>query len=262
MNSLVCVFSQYELLERTANYLSTIDLYNTALTCSDLFALIRQSERTFTRLKRVALCDGSGLRARQNYEGFYNGLQGRGSWHWKNSDWAGGRCLAVEEIEIRVWRRKCDGVHALPCIKCGINVCEECRYVPRVRTGDAYNPSRRPHYNTTYQNDNMICYCDDCDEPFEAQTEGKFCDCDRYTRWICLRCRVNEQKELVSYMKHHTQFYGGGDEDEAYSGMILSDHQHQRMVSPPEQPTICIHIYTSAEPHIFSTGARAAKGRR
>lgn len=53
------LLSRYELLELTAQYLSTMDLYHTALTCSDLFALIMKPSKKFERL-------------RQKYEGIFN----------------------------------------------------------------------------------------------------------------------------------------------------------------------------------------------
>lgn len=31
-----------------------------------------------------------------------------------------------EEIEVRVWNLKCDAANALPCLKCGTNVCGVC----------------------------------------------------------------------------------------------------------------------------------------
>lgn len=71
MASLLFLLSQYELLERTAAHLSTLDLFHLALACSQLHALVRKSEPVFDRLKRVALCDGRGLVARQEFQGIY-----------------------------------------------------------------------------------------------------------------------------------------------------------------------------------------------
>jgi hypothetical protein len=69
---MLTLVSQYELLEITASHLSTIDLLNLALTCSQLYNQIRKSEAIFERLKRVALCDGRGLKLRQEYRGLYS----------------------------------------------------------------------------------------------------------------------------------------------------------------------------------------------
>ena len=113
MFNLVFLLSQYQLLELTAKHLSTIDLYHTALACSDLYEIILKSENIFKKLRRVVLCDGSGLRARQSFSGIYNGCPGRF-----------GRPSYEEEIEVRVFNARCDEKGGLPCIKCGINVCE------------------------------------------------------------------------------------------------------------------------------------------
>jgi hypothetical protein len=113
MFNLVFLLSQYQLLELTAKHLSTIDLYHTALACSDLHGMILKSENIFKKLRRVALCDGSGLRARQSFSGIYNGCPYRF-----------GRPSYEEEIEVRVFNARCDEKGGLPCIKCGINVCE------------------------------------------------------------------------------------------------------------------------------------------
>ena len=60
MFDLVRLFDQYGILEITASYLSTIDLYNTARASPDLYYLIRKPDEKFRRFKHQALCDGSG----------------------------------------------------------------------------------------------------------------------------------------------------------------------------------------------------------
>jgi hypothetical protein len=118
MSNVVFLLSQFELLERTAQHLSTLDLLHLASTCSELYTLIRQSEPIFNRLKRVALCDGHGLKARQEFQGVY-------ALHAWNFVWGKGRKAHYdEELEVRVWNLKCDAVNALPCLRCGVNVCE------------------------------------------------------------------------------------------------------------------------------------------
>lgn len=213
MFNLVFLLSQYQLLELTAKHLSTIDLYHTALACSDLHEIILKSENIFKKLCRVALCDGSGLRARQSFSGIYNGCPYRF-----------GRPSYEEEIEVRVFNARCDEKGGLPCIKCGINVCEECRYVPRVRDDPSYMSSRRPHLRPDYSSVNIICYCNSCDKGVEQRMQGKLCGCDQYTRWICLRCRYKEIEESGWYYKNFTKY---GDDMEG-DGMVLGDHQHNR----------------------------------
>jgi len=115
---IISLLAQYELLERTAHHLSTLDLFHLALTCTDLYKLIRESDAIFERLKREALCDGHGLSARQNFSGLY------APDYYYHEDGHLWKCLYDEELEIRVWNRKCDAADALPCLKCGVNVCE------------------------------------------------------------------------------------------------------------------------------------------
>lgn len=227
------LFSQYELLETTASYLSAVDLYNTALTCSSLFELILKSDTTFTNLKKLTLCDGSGLLARQNFQGIYNGLRSSGILNWRKDRGPGWRpypCYANEEFEIRVWSLKCDAANTSPCEKCGINICKECRYVPRYRNHDAYDPSRRPHHNTTFQCWNVIVYCEACDPAVDKKTGGSFCDCDRYARWICLRCNTKEGDEESWYYRHCNALIQSDDPNMWESGMVLPDHQDERIV--------------------------------
>lgn len=208
MFDLIHICSQYGLLELLAQNLSTMDLYHTALTCSKLYDLILRSPKGFERLTRVALCDGSGLAARQTYEDL-----------WRYYD--------PQEIEVKVWNTRCDETVGLPCLKCGVNVCEECRVYPRV--GDrVYGPCRRPHFTTTYEMYNIICYCDACDEAVESRVGKELCKCDRYTRWLCRPCHIREDREASWVYKQCTKFEEGWDGEE---GMVLDDHQHQRAVS-------------------------------
>jgi len=72
MSNIIALASQYELLEITSSYLSALDLLNLASTCSALYAQIRKQETIFKRLKRVTVCDGRGLKARQGFQGLYS----------------------------------------------------------------------------------------------------------------------------------------------------------------------------------------------
>jgi len=121
MANLLFLVSQYEILEKIAQYLSTLDLFHLASTCSELYTNIRQNESIFEHLKCLALCDGNGLKARQEFRSLYGLCEGldfaRGKW---------GRAVYDEELEVRVWNLKCDAVNALPCLRCRVNVCEVC----------------------------------------------------------------------------------------------------------------------------------------
>jgi hypothetical protein len=118
MTNIVALLSQYELLKRIANFLSTLDLFYLALTNSKLHTLIRKSEPIFDRLKSVALCDGHGLKMRQEFKGIYE-LRA------EDYVWRTGRKAHYDgELEVRVWNLNCDSTNGLPCLRCGVNVCE------------------------------------------------------------------------------------------------------------------------------------------
>ncbi|KAH7355396.1 hypothetical protein BKA65DRAFT_498330 [Rhexocercosporidium sp. MPI-PUGE-AT-0058] len=226
MSNLVPLLSQYAILTRTAEYLSTLDLFHLALANSDFYAIILQSAHVFNRLKRTALCDGTGLKERQEFRGIYA----------FNSDddcrgGATGRRLHYdEELEVRVWNLKCDATNALPCRDCGINVCEECRFVPRVRDS-TYSACRRPHNNEYMDSSNVICYCPACDEKVEADLPlslSEYCDCDQYTRWICLQCKAKEEKTHGLYIRKRTIEFGLGPRmPDLEAGKWLYSHQSQ-----------------------------------
>ncbi|KAI8653820.1 hypothetical protein NCS56_01337200 [Fusarium sp. Ph1] len=56
--------------------------------------------------------------------------------------------------------------------------------------------------------DNIYCLCSTCDTSTEKEVAGKFlnelCDCDRYTRWICLKCKKEENAFTKDYFDKHT----------------------------------------------------------
>ncbi|CZR69082.1 uncharacterized protein PAC_18983 [Phialocephala subalpina] len=220
MSNLLSLLSQYTLLTGTAKYLSTLDIFHLALANSECYGIILQSAPVFNRLKLTALCDGTGLTARQEFRGPY--ALGPKDFTWGRT---GRRPHYDEELEVRVWNLKCDAANALPCLSCGINVCEECRYVPRVR--DTKRGShRRPHNEPTASSYNVICYCTACDESVEADLPlslSEYCDCDRYTRWICLKCKGREEKISGLYYQKRTKgFWADPDLEE---GMCLHNHQ-------------------------------------
>jgi hypothetical protein len=130
MPRLFAILSQYTILEMTARYLSLLDLVRLARTSSAFYALIRRPQALFEHWKRITLCDGRGLKARQGFRGVYAGTRpGRG------------RPEFDEELEVRVWNLKCDAFNALPCLKCGLNICEV--RGPFLFAGEGSNSSRR-----------------------------------------------------------------------------------------------------------------------
>jgi hypothetical protein len=113
MPSLLSILSHHSILGVTAQYLSLLDLFRLATTCSELYALIRNPDELFEHWKRITLCDGRGLKARQAFRGVYASIKP-----------GCGRPIYDEEVEVRVWNLRCDAFNALPCLKCGLNVCE------------------------------------------------------------------------------------------------------------------------------------------
>ncbi|CAG9950185.1 unnamed protein product [Clonostachys rosea f. rosea IK726] len=54
----------------------------------------------------------------------------------------------------------------------------------------------------------------------EKKLSGKFlnelCDCDRYIRWICTRCIVEEREFTRDYFEEHTVFEGNEKETKSF----------------------------------------------
>ncbi|TVY58833.1 hypothetical protein LCER1_G001025, partial [Lachnellula cervina] len=223
MSNLLSLLSQYNILTKTAEYLSTLDLLYLSLANSRFYAVILQSPPIFTRLKLTALCDGTGLIARQNFQGIYYALRPEDFVMGK-----GRKAHYDEELEVRVWNLKCDAANALPCLSCGIN---ECRYVPRVRDAPLRRSSyRRPHNDPAMMSRNVICYCPACDESVEANLPlslSKYCDCDQYTRWICLVCKIKEAKMNSLYYEKRTKGAWAWTQD-LEDGRCLDEHVDRR----------------------------------
>ncbi|CAG8959342.1 hypothetical protein HYFRA_00013113 [Hymenoscyphus fraxineus] len=100
----------YPIIEQITQHLSALDLYRLATACTELYAMVPFNK-----------CDGKGLLARQNFEGIYKLAQMK--MRHRNHKL---RPVYDEELEVRVWNLKCDAMNALPCVKCGIYVCEVC----------------------------------------------------------------------------------------------------------------------------------------
>lgn len=233
MADIIFIFSQYELLTRTAEYLSTLDLFHTALTCHELYTSILKSPQVFNKLKRVAICDGHGLKKRQGPDHW---SLGKGFQNYINP-WTGGPA-EEEEIEVRLFNIQCDAFNALPCIKCGVNVCEECRYVPRIRNEDneGYDARELPYCDASDQSHYLECYCPPCDEKMEQDLPlrlSHFCDCNQYTRWICYPCRQKEAEESADYYADHTTLYYGEDVEDHNDGIYIMEHQFDLAVCRP-----------------------------
>lgn len=119
MSDIVSLLSQYEVLKFTASHLSTLDLFHLGFSNTHLYGLILKSKTFFKLLTSHNLCDGRGLKARQQFKGLY-ALHPED--HLNNNREREPRY--DEEIEVRVWNLKCDSTNALPCLKCNVNICE------------------------------------------------------------------------------------------------------------------------------------------
>lgn len=213
------LLSQYPILTTLSSHISTLDLHHLALASRACHSAVR---RNFDSLKRTCLCDGHGLAQRHAFSGPYAIRPGAYTWGKTRKIWKD------EPIEVCLWNTTCDAAGALPCRKCGINVCEECRYYPREEP-HAHYPQRRPHLNSPYQSENVHCLCPECDAQCEKGLQGKFlntlCDCDIYKRWICWKC-VREEREFDrKYYDEHTVLEGHSDETKT-----MHDHQFTRDV--------------------------------
>ncbi|KAM5349364.1 hypothetical protein ACJ41O_005869 [Fusarium nematophilum] len=231
------LLSSYSILSSLASWLSTLDLYHLALTSRSSFSYILESRNVFQVLRRQCLCDGRGLAKRQVFRSPYRTEHDAGKWTINPS------FTADEEIEVRLYNVKCDEAGALPCVKCGINICEECRFYRRAAPPASY-PDRRPHLTSSHELFNIMCLCPTCDAATEEQVVGKFlnelCDCDMYTRWICTRCKKEEMAYSRAYFYKHTKMEwdwdGPLDEDDPLDSApskTITDHVFERAVWLP-----------------------------
>lgn len=228
------LIGSYPILSSLARQISTIDLFHLALTCKTAHSYILQSPKIFKVLTRQSLCDGRGLYQRQNFLGLYDHREYR---------YSGDR-----PVEVRLWALKCDAANALPCLKCGVNICEECRYMDRegLLSGRL---SRWPFpEHRSAQHENYMAFCPSCDDQVEEKVVNErwgslICDCDLYTRWICTKCHTYEKERERHYSDTCTK---GEWEDGAYDLELetktMQDHQHLRWASlsfiPPRTSTM------------------------
>lgn len=231
--SILNLLSQHPILLELSSYLSTLDLFHLALASRYCHSLILGSPRLFEVLKRQCLCDGRGLRhqiaAHNRGENPESGS--------KYSYTAG--LLDDEPIEVHLYARRCDEAGALPCLRCGINVCEECRVYPRTLRDDIYGRDRRPHLNSCWFLGRVFCLCPACDVAMETRLQDQQflqadrCDCDIYCRWICRKCSRTETREEDEYRRNNTKYEGDHSETK-----VMGDHQDAILLFCPCGSTI------------------------
>ncbi|UPK95208.1 hypothetical protein LCI18_006143 [Fusarium solani-melongenae] len=202
--NLTNLISSYSILTTLSSWISTLDLYHLTLTNRSHHSFILASPQIFKVLARQSLCDGRGLTGRQEFRGLYKIY---------DFDKGCGLIRRDEPVEVRLYNLKCDEAGALPCVKCGINVCEECRYYPRTSpAGKGKDPKRRPHLNASFQIGDVMCLCPPCDAAMEEEVQGKFlnelCDCDALRYWICSKCRQEVDDFTGDYRGEHTALEG------------------------------------------------------
>ncbi|KAF9873035.1 hypothetical protein CkaCkLH20_09545 [Colletotrichum karsti] len=216
------LISSYPILSTLAEYVSTLDLFHLALTNHSNHASILGSNPIFDRLKLSCLCDSRGLSTRQTFTGPYRIRYRRQKLRQEPA------ITHDEPVEVRLYNLKCDEAGALPCVRCGINVCEECRDYPRWPTRSVYSFGR-PHLNEPCQSANVMCLCGSCDAEQEREVEGRYlnerCGCNVYTRWICSKCAAAFDREAGQYYSQRTKFDAGWTEP---TTKLLHDRQHDR----------------------------------
>jgi hypothetical protein len=89
-----------------------------------------------------------------------------------------------------------------PCEKCGINICEECRFFPHFIAQPFFRPQEnRPIFFDGCGEKVVMAMCASCDEQIEELVSSTYpdsrhvCDCDLFNRWVCFKCRQEEEKE-------------------------------------------------------------------
>lgn len=232
--SITTLISCYPILGTLASWISARDLRRLGRTSRTHHAHILASPLVFKALTRQSTCSGLGLILRQKQEDGIYRAKGCGR-------------LSVNphmdsdaEIEVRLYNVACDEAGALPCVGCGVNICEECRYYRRAAPASSY-PDRRPHLNSPWQTGSVLAFCDHCDEGVEQEVRAKnyineLCECDAYTRWRCKGCHDAEEREAGKYQSEHTKIefdWDFGDDDDYPATKIAQDHQFSRAVRIP-----------------------------
>jgi hypothetical protein len=107
--------------------------------------------------------------------------------------------------------------------------------MPRARDTSHYRSRRRPHLSPPGECHTIICYCPECDKDIERNLPlrlSEYCDCDQYTRWICISCKILEEKEDEYYLKTSTKdWWDPMNPENCEDGMVVADHQSDRSVS-------------------------------
>ncbi|KAK1654112.1 hypothetical protein BDP81DRAFT_309052 [Colletotrichum phormii] len=201
--SLSHLISSYPILSILAEYVSALDLLHLAQTNHNHHVHILGSRTIFEKLRSLCLCDGRGLIQRQTFSGRYCPN------YWTLFCGLSPMVVGDEEIEVKLYNVKCDEAGALPCRRCGINICEECRYYDRLLSVE--ESYVEPRYN--WRPLNIMCLCRDCDSELEGDIQGKqlsdTCDCNLCLRWLCTKCEDDQREETTAYHDTRTKEASG-----------------------------------------------------
>lgn len=126
---LIDLLARYPILAILSGYIATVDLYNLGRICKEAQVYIKPGSSIFKRLSRECLCDGHGVEARKEFRG---PLYTAPSTLWWQLNKSIGTIYKEEKVEIHLYSLRCDQSDVLPCHKCGINICEQCRALDRL----------------------------------------------------------------------------------------------------------------------------------
>ena len=230
--SLSSIISHYPIFQSLVSQINALDLYNLSLTSKQFYNLIYPAPATFSTFAHFTLCvDGA-----WNYDKRL----------YKDSD------PEPSEDEYPI---KCENINVRRCERCFVNVCMACRYHHDYEYRN--DNHRDPHYTPgSYQLENMIYFCEECDEDVEmgllepvelnpklspttgleaeidsneAQEEqDEWCKCDRKTRCWCQPCFKKHQKSWWEYADRCTKMM---QQTKLDGQMLIGDHQEDRAVS-------------------------------
>lgn len=82
--------------------------------------------------------------------------------------------------------------------------------MPRVGYTPDDGSRQRPHHDTSARGHTILCYCVACDKKVQQELPvrlSELCDCDQYTRWICLSCKLEEDHLDHQYLETRTRLY-------------------------------------------------------
>lgn len=230
---LYLALSLYPIVSTLVGHLRYRDLIQLTLASRRTYAVLFTSPSYFEALKRACGCNGYGVLARQSWEwiGEYPSASAEEQAEIEASQGllhsrCGTNMMNRTDPVILKGRQASDRavcqVVGRRCEKCGINVCEECRFFPRIISQPFCKPhGNRPIFFHGYSKEVVTAMCASCDEQIEDWVRSTYpdsrhvCDCDLFNRWVCFPCRQEETKEekeghrrIVKLLRDHSGSLG------------------------------------------------------